>query len=151
MTHLGWAAALPYLAAIVGMMLWSRSSDRCRERRVHLSVAYLAAAVGFLVAAFAPNAAVAIFGFGLAAIGTLSAMPVFWSTSTSELAGPLVAAHIAVINSLGNLGGFFGPLVIGWLHQTTHSYIAGLASNALCLVVGALCAFALCKPKVSAL
>jgi len=149
MTHLGWAAALPYLAAIVGMVLWSRSSDRRRERRAHLSIAYLAAAAGFLIAAFAPNAPVAIFGFGLAAIGILSAMPVFWSASTIELAGPLVAAHIAVINSIGNLGGFFGPVVMGRLRQTTHSYLAGLASIALCLAVGALCAFALCKPKVA--
>jgi ACS family tartrate transporter-like MFS transporter len=148
MTHLGWAAALPYLAAIVGMVLWSRSSDRRRERRAHLSVAYLAAAAGFLIAAFAPNAPVAIFGFGLAAIGILSAMPVFWSTSTIELAGPLVAAHIAVINSIGNLGGFFGPVVMGRLRQTTHSYIAGLAAIAACLGVGALCTFELCKPKV---
>jgi ACS family tartrate transporter-like MFS transporter len=75
-------------------------------------------------------------------------MPVFWSTSTIELAGPLVAAHIAVINSIGNLGGFFGPVVMGRLRQTTHSYIAGLAAIAACLGVGALCTFELCKPKV---
>ena len=149
LTHLGWASALPYVAAIVGMVLWSRSSDRHRERRAHLTAAYLAAAVGFLIAAFAPNATLAILGFGLAAIGILSAMPVFWSTSTLELAGPLIAAHIAVINSIGNLGGFFGPVVMGWLRQTTHSYIAGLASIALCLAIGAVCAFELCKPKSS--
>jgi ACS family tartrate transporter-like MFS transporter len=131
--------------------LWSRSSDRHRERRVHLTTAYLAAAAGFLVAAFAPNATVAILGFGLAAIGILSAMPVFWSTSTLSLAGPLVAAHIAVINSIGNLGGFVGPVVMGWLRQTTHSYIAGLASIALCLIVGAVCAFELCKPRSSSI
>ena len=149
LTHLGWASALPYVAAIVGMVLWSRSSDRHRERRAHLTAAYLVAAAGFLIAAFAPNATVAILGFGLAAIGILSAMPVFWSTSTLSLAGPLVAAHIAVINSIGNLGGFFGPVAMGWLRQTTHSYIAGLASIAMCLAIGAVCAFELCKPKSS--
>jgi ACS family tartrate transporter-like MFS transporter len=149
LTHLGWASALPYVAAIVGMVLWSHHSDRHRERRAHLTAAYLAAAAGFLIAAFAPNTTVAIVGFGLAAIGILSAMPVFWSTSTIGLAGPMVAAHIAVINSIGNLGGFFGPVVMGWLRQTTHSYIAGLASIAMCLVIGAVCAFELCKPKSS--
>ena len=106
---LGWATALPYLAAIFGMILWSRSSDRKRERRFHLACAYLTAAAGFLLAAFAPSAPIAIAGFALGAIGVLSAMPVFWSTSTARLAGPLVGAHIAIINSIGNLGGFFGP------------------------------------------
>jgi len=143
---LGWATALPYLAAIVGMILWSRSSDRLRERRWHLTAAYLTAAAGFLVAAFAPNAAVAISGFALAAIGVLSAMPVFWSTSTMRLAGPMVAAHIAVINSIGNLGGFFGPTLMGWLHKITTNFVAGLASTAALLVCGALVASLLTKP-----
>jgi ACS family tartrate transporter-like MFS transporter len=128
------------------MILWSRSSDRHRERRFHLAVAYLTAAAGFLLAAFAPSAAVAIAGFGLAAIGVLSAMPVFWSASTVRLAGPMVGAHIAVINSIGNLGGFFGPIAMGWQHQLTHNYVAGLASIALCLALGAIAAAMLTKP-----
>jgi ACS family tartrate transporter-like MFS transporter len=144
---LGWATALPYLAAIAGMVLWSRSSDRRRERRFHLAAAYLTAAAGFLLAAFAPSASVAIAGFGLAAIGVLSAMPVFWSASTVRLAGPMVGAHIAVINSIGNLGGFFGPVAMGWLRQVTHNFIAGLASIAGCLVCGALLASQLSKPS----
>jgi ACS family tartrate transporter-like MFS transporter len=144
--NLGWGAALPYLAAVFGMILWSRSSDRHRERRFHLAVAYLTAAAGFLLAAFAPSAAVAIAGFGLAAIGVLSAMPVFWSASTVRLAGPLVGAHIAVINSIGNLGGFFGPIAMGWQHQLTHNYVAGLASIAFCLALGAIAAAMLTTP-----
>ncbi len=143
---LSWGAALPYLAAVFGMILWSRSSDRHCERRFHLAGAYLTAAAGFMLAAFAPSAAVAIAGFGLAAIGVLSAMPVFWSASTVRLAGPLVGAHIAVINSIGNLGGFFGPIAMGWQHQLTHNYVAGLASIALCLALGALAAAMLAKP-----
>lgn len=148
LAHLGWAAAAPYLAAIAGMVLWSRSSDRRRERRVHLTVSYLSAAAGFLLAAFAPNASIAVLGFAIAAIGILSAMPVFWSASTLSLAGPMVAAHIAVINSIGNLGGFVGPVAMGWLRQTTHTYIGGLAGIALCLTAGAVTAFRLCKPAV---
>ena len=150
LTHLGWAAALPYLAAVVGMILWSRNSDRRRERRLHLAVAYILGAIGFLLAAFAPSAPIAILGFTLAAIGILSAMPVFWSSSTLALTGPMVAAHIAVINSIGNLGGFFGPLVMGWLRQTTHNYIAGLWSISAALVVGAFLALQLGKPNTSA-
>jgi ACS family tartrate transporter-like MFS transporter len=144
---LGWATALPYLAAIAGMILWSRNSDRHRERRFHLAVAYLTAAAGFVLAAFAPSALLAITGFTLAAIGVLSAMPVFWSASTVQLAGPMVAAHIAVINSIGNLGGFVGPVAMGWQHQATHSFVAGLASIALCLTLGACAVAQLAKPS----
>jgi ACS family tartrate transporter-like MFS transporter len=144
---LGWATALPYLAAIVAMVLWSRSSDRHRERRFHLAGAYLTAAAGFVLAAFAPSAPIAIAGFSLAAIGVLSAMPVFWSASTVRLAGPLVATHIAVINSIGNLGGFIGPTVMGWLHKLTSNFIAGLYTVAICLVCGALLSSRLAKPS----
>jgi ACS family tartrate transporter-like MFS transporter len=135
---LGWSAALPYLAATVAMVLWSRSSDHHGERRFHLAGAYLTAAAGFLLVAFAPNAPVAIAGFAVAAIGVLSAMPVFWSASTLSLTGPMVGTHIAVINSIGNLGGFVGPVAMGWLHQLTQNYVAGLASIAICMAFGAL-------------
>jgi len=134
---LTWAAALPYLAAVFAMVFWSRSSDRHRERRFHLTAAFSAAAAGFLLAAFAPNAWIAITGFSVGAIGVLAAMPVFWSASTVRLAGPMVGAQIAVINSIGNLGGFVSPVAMGWLHQLTHNYIAGLASVAVCLGLGA--------------
>jgi ACS family tartrate transporter-like MFS transporter len=147
---LGWATALPYVAAIVGMILWSRSSDRRRERRFHLTAAYLSAATGFVLAAFAPNAAIAITGFALSASGILSAMPVFWSASTLALAGPPLAAQIAVINSIGNLGGFIGPVAMGWLRQATHSYQSGLLAIAASLVLGALAAAQLCKAGASA-
>ncbi|MFZ0745946.1 MAG: MFS transporter [Terracidiphilus sp.] len=147
---LGWAAALPYLAATFAMVLWSRNSDRRKESRIHLSAAFLTAAAGFILAAFAPNAPIAIAGFSLGAIGVLAAMPVFWSASTVRLAGPMVGAHIAVINSIGNLGGFVGPVAMGWLHQATHNYIAGLTSIAICLVCGALATLQLCKPSKTA-
>jgi len=143
---LGWATALPYLAAIFGMILWSRSSDSKRERRFHLACAYLTAAVGFLLAAFAPSASITIAGFALGAIGVLSAMPVFWSASTVSLAGPLVGAHIAIINSIGNLGGFFGPTLMGWLHKVTDSFVVGLTAVSVFLVLGAFTVLLVAKP-----
>ena len=135
--RLGWATALPYVTAVAGMVLWSRSSDRRAERRIHLAVAYVLAACGFVLAAIAPGAALAIAGFALAALGVLAAMPVFWSASTLSLAGPSLAAQIAVINSIGNLGGFFGPVLMGWLRQATHSYRTGLMAVAASLAAGA--------------
>ena len=145
--NLGWAAALPYLAAIVVMMFWSRHSDIRNERRAHLTAAYGAGMIGFLTAAFAPNAAIAILGFTIAASGILAAMPVFWSASTLELTGPLVAVHIAVINSIGNLGGFVGPVAMGWLRQATRHYIAGLVCIAASLGCGALTTANLAKKR----
>jgi ACS family tartrate transporter-like MFS transporter len=141
---LSWAAAVPFVVAVVGMVLWSRSSDRHKEQRWHAAVAYLAGAAGFVLAAFAPNAPLAIAGFPLAALGVLSAMPVFWSAATIRLAGPMVGAHIAVINSIGNLGGFFGPVTMGWLREVTHTYVAGLATIAVCLGGGAVVMAILC-------
>jgi ACS family tartrate transporter-like MFS transporter len=143
---LGWATALPYLAAIFGMILWSRSSDSKRERRFHLAGAYLTAAAGFLIAAFAPSAPITIAGFALGAIGVLSAMPVFWSSSTVSLAGPLVGAHIAIINSIGNLGGFFGPTLMGWLHKIADNFVAGLTTVSGFLSLGAITVVLVAKP-----
>lgn len=133
----GWLTAIPYLVGIVGMIVWSRRSDKYQERAKHLTIAYAIAATGLLTAIFAPTIAVAILGFSLGALGVFAAMPVFWSASTLCLAGPMVGVYIAVINSIGNLGGFVGPSVMGWLAQATHSFAAGLASIAICLFIGA--------------
>jgi ACS family tartrate transporter-like MFS transporter len=145
----GWATALPYVAGIIGMMLWSRSSDRLRERRIHLSTAYLTSGIGFLIAGLAPSATIAIVGFSLGAIGVLAGMPIFWGASTLQLAGPMVGAYIAIINSIGNLGGLIGPILMGWLLQTTSSYTAGLSVMDFALAVGAFTAFRICPASAS--
>jgi ACS family tartrate transporter-like MFS transporter len=150
----GWATAAPYLVAVVGMVLWTRradrdlarSADREGGRRVNLALAYLAAGVGFAIAGLAPNAAIAIAGFSLAAVGILTSMPLFWSSCTLRLAGPTVAAYIALINAIGNLGGFAGPVAMGWLRETTHSYALGLCATGLCLAGGAALVAQLARP-----
>ncbi len=136
---IGWWAAAPYAAGIVGMVLWSRRSDRRQERVAHLAAAYLTAASGFAIAGFAANSGVALIGLALTAIGIFSAMPIFWSGATLRLAGVSVGAYIAVINSIGNLGGFIGPIAMGWLRQRTNSFASGLWAIAVVLVLGAVC------------
>src|SRR5579871_2518035 len=74
---LGWLTALPYVAGVIGMIVWSRRSDRRKERRFHLAVGYTAGALGFLIAGVAPNATIATIGFTIAALGILSALPIF--------------------------------------------------------------------------
>lgn len=133
----GWLTAVPYLVGIVGMIVWSRRSDKYQERTKHLTIAYTIAAIGLVTVIFAPTTAVAVLGFSLGTLGIFAAMPVFWSASTLYLAGPMVGVYIAVINSIGNLGGFVGPSAMGWLLQATHSFATGLASIAICLLIGA--------------
>jgi ACS family tartrate transporter-like MFS transporter len=134
---IGWWTALPYAAGAIGMILWSRHSDRRRERVLHLAAAYLLAACGFAIAGFAPNGTVALAGLTLTAIGIFSAMPIFWSSATLRLSGGSAGAYIAAINSIGNLGGFVGPIAMGWLRQWTHSYAWGLWAIAGLLTSGA--------------
>jgi nitrate/nitrite transporter NarK len=73
----------------------------------------------------------------LATIGILTTLPLFWSLPTAFLAGTGAAAGIALINSLGNLGGFLSPYAVGWLKDLTHSTDSGMYLLAACLVAGA--------------
>jgi MFS transporter, ACS family, tartrate transporter len=110
----GFLVAIPNLIAVVGMVLWSRNSDRSGERYFHAAVACVIAAVGMAVAAGAGgSAALAVLGLSLTAFGVSAAKPPLWSLPTTFFAGTGAAASIGLINSLGTLGGFAGPYMIG--------------------------------------
>jgi ACS family tartrate transporter-like MFS transporter len=110
----GFLVAIPNLIAIVGMVLWSRNSDRTGERYWHAAIACLVAAVGMAVAARAGSSAIlAITGLSLTAFGVSAAKPPLWSLPTMFFGGTAAAASIGLINSLGTLGGFVGPYMIG--------------------------------------
>lgn len=134
--NIGWMTAIPYLMGVIGMLLWSHHSDQHQERARHLITAYLIAASGLILAGFVHGVTGTIIAFSLSTLGVFAAMPVFWSASTIRMAGPMVGIYIAVINSIGNLGGFVSPTLIGWFVQTTHSFAAGLVAIAICLLVG---------------
>ncbi|MGS0743809.1 MFS transporter, partial [Glaciimonas sp. GG7] len=120
--NIGLVSAIPYLCAVVAMILIGRSSDRLRERRWHLMLPALLGAVGFVVSALvADNTVIAIIFLSFAAIGVLTCSPLFWSLPTAFLSGTGAAAGIAVINSVGNLAGFVSPFLVGWLKDTTLS------------------------------
>ena len=108
----GWMTALPYVIATVGMVLWSRHSDRSGERQWHVVLAFLAAAVGMYVASVTQVVAVSVAGFSIAALGICSAMPLFWVAATEHL-GENGVAGIALINAIGCLGGFLWPVLDG--------------------------------------
>ncbi|NVZ66320.1 MFS transporter [Pseudomonas gingeri] len=132
---IGWLSAIPYLCAAVAMNLVARSADRTRRWGLHVGLAALVASAGFLVTVLSDQQMVlSLFGLTLASAGILSALPLFWNLPTQRLNGVAAAAGIAFINSVGNLSGFVGPSVMGWLidrSQHTGTAIVFLSVTAL--------------------
>lgn len=120
---IGWIAAIPSLVAILPMIYWNRHSDRTGERPVHFMVSAAVAAVGFVVAgAFSAQPTVAIVGFCIAGVGLYSAMAIFVTMPSTFLFGAALAAGFGLINGLGNIGGYLGPQVTGWIKDATGSF-----------------------------
>ena len=137
-------SALPYLAAAVGMVIVARHSDRTGERRRHVAVAAFAAAAGLLLGALVQrHPLLAFLALCVAATGIWSTLGPFWSLPTAFLSGTAAAGGIALINSVGNVGGFVGPTVMGYLKQRTHRFESGLLVLAATLVVAGVLALSL--------
>lgn len=149
LNDIGWMTAIPYLIGIAGMLLWSHHSDRRREHGGHLIIAYLAAAVGLALAGVMGSLPGTVLAFSLSTLGIFAAMPVFWSASTLSLAGPMVGVYIAIVNSIGNLGGFISPIVMGWFVQARHGFAGGLVSIAICLVAGSAVSYRLLRTQLT--
>ncbi len=135
----GLLAGVPSVVAVAAMVLWARHSDRTGERTWHVVLPCVLACVGLLLAGNASTALFVVLSLVIVNVGISSAKAPLWAMPSTFLSGAGAAAGIAMINSLGNLGGFVGPFVIGWLKNTTGSYAAGLyvvaASLALSAVV----------------
>jgi MFS transporter, ACS family, tartrate transporter len=135
--QVGFFNAIPPTVAVIAMYLWSWHSDRQNERTWHVVLACLAAAVGLALAGVSSTALAVITALTLVNIGISAAKPPLWSMPTLFLSGPAAAAGIATINSIGNLGGFVGPAMIGWIKDLTGSFLGGLYFVAGLLVVSA--------------
>lgn len=133
----GLLAALPNLAAVVGMLLIGRHSDRTGERRWHVAGSAFLAAVGWTITALARDPWLALAGLALAQVGMMAMLPTFWALATSFLSGTAAAGGIALINSVANLGGFAGPYGFGWLESVTGTFTSGMLLVAGLLAVGA--------------
>ena len=133
----GGIVALVYIASSIATVLWCLSSDRAGERIRHVSLAAVAGAGGFVVAAFTQGSIVSVFALAVAMCGTLAAISVFWSLPSSFLGQTAAAGGIALINSLANLAGFAGPYLMGWLKNATGGYAAGLGVLAAGLLMTA--------------
>jgi len=138
---IGLLSAIPFAAAVVGMVLVSRSADRKRERRWHIALPAVAGAVGLVLSVvWAHNTLLAMASLTLATMGILTTLPLFWSLPTAFLAGTGAAAGIAMINSIGNLAGFLSPYAVGWLKQATAANDSGMYMLAAFMVLGGLLA-----------
>jgi ACS family tartrate transporter-like MFS transporter len=126
----GFLVALPYLIAMAAMVAAGISSDRRGERIFHVAGSALMAAAGLLGAALLRNPVLVILSFCVASIGIYAALAVFWTLPTAILRGTAAAGGLALLNSFANLGGFFGPSLMGWLKQQTGDYALGLEALA---------------------
>jgi MFS family permease len=116
----GLLTMIPWTGSIIAMVYWGTHSDRTRERRWHSATGFLVKAVGMLIVAMAPhNPILAMVGLTLITIGWGGYVVTFWSLPTAFLTGTAAAAGIALINSVGNLGGYFGPDMIGRIRTAT--------------------------------
>jgi MFS transporter, ACS family, tartrate transporter len=125
--YLGYWVMFPYIIAAVAMIWWCRHSDRAEERVWHVVIASVVAFLGLAMSAWLRDAPIlSVLAITLGAIGTLSILPIFWTLPTTFFHGAAGAGAIALINALGNIGGFVGPFVIGWIKDSTGQFSYGL-------------------------
>jgi len=131
----GMVSAIPYLVALVAMALWARHVDRSSDRFGNVAWPCAVAFCGLVAAGVLHDRAGLVVAFlSVAIAGVMSARPPFWGLPTEFLEGRKAAAGIAAINSIGNLGGFTGPYLIGWAKEATGSFTLGLMLSAATLL-----------------
>jgi D-galactonate transporter len=139
----GFITAVPYLVGAIGMILWGLHSDRTGERKWHAVIAFLFIIVGLALASTTRDPTIEMLLLCIAGFGFFAVLPIFWTLPTAFLSGAGAAAGIAAVNSIGNLGGYFGPQVFGLLRDYTGSDVAGLTFLAGCAFIGMLIVLAL--------
>jgi len=144
----GLATVVPYLVAAIAMVLIGADSDRRAERRWHVALPAFAGALGLMLASQARAPALALAAFSLAAAGIFGAFGPFWAMPTAFLGGTAAAGGIALINSIGNLGGFVGSSLIGLVRDTTQSFAGGLLALATSLLAAGLLALSVPEPRL---
>jgi MFS transporter, ACS family, tartrate transporter len=145
----GWLTMIPYICGGIALVVWGRVSDRMHERRWNLLGACLVSAIGLFIAGSMMGTWWSLVGMSIAAMGFYGSKGPFWAMPPMFLTGTAAAASIAWINSIGNLGGFFGPWYVGVMKDLTGSYAGGLYGLALlCLGSAIVCALFLHIPNV---
>lgn len=138
----GLITAIPYGVAVVGMIFLSNHSDKTGERRLHYVFNVTAGAAGLVLSGiFASNPILSILFLSISTLGVIGSMPLFWPIPSAFLAGTAAAAGIGIVNSVGNLGGYFGPNIPIWAKRFSSDPSAALYIIAAILMVGAVLIF----------
>jgi MFS transporter, ACS family, tartrate transporter len=125
MSLIGWFAAIPYFFATMVMLQWAASVDFSGRRITNLEIACVVGSIG-LLPVLSGNVAMILIGFTVSMIGISASRAIFWTIPSKFLTGQGAAAGLAFINTLGTVGGFVGPAMIGWMRETSGSYSSGL-------------------------
>ena len=137
----GFVTAIPYLFGTIAMILWARHSDASRERIFHVGAPFFLTAIALAVSSYLTDPAATMAALTLAAIGIFCIFGVFWTLPTAWLSGTAAAGAIALINSIGNLAGFGGPYLIGWVKETTGQTSTGLLVLAILPLIAGILVF----------
>ena len=143
-------SAIPALFQGLGMIVIALSSDRTGERRWHVFCAATLAALGLLSSAFVHDPVLSLLALSITAFGTWGMVGPFWALPTACLPAASAAAGIALINSVGNLGGFVGPSLVGMIKAHTSNFTLALLAMALSLFLGAVLSVTVCKATARA-
>jgi MFS transporter, ACS family, tartrate transporter len=135
---LGFLSAIPYLVTVVLMVIIGAHSDRTLERRWHVALSAMVGSLALLAAGYSTSAIVSITAFSLALSAAFSMVGPFWAMASATMVSASAAPAIALINAVGNLGGGFGPYLIGYLKHATGSFRGGLIGVAILLLLAGL-------------
>jgi len=135
---MGWILGLMYICAMVTMILVGNHSDKKNERRLHVAVCLAISAIAMIISSYIANTSIILsFVFlTIALCGTFGAYAPFWAIPPSFLTGAAAGGAIALINSIGNLGGFFGPYIVGYIKDTTGSFNMSMIFLGVSLIIG---------------
>jgi MFS family permease len=139
----GLIVAIPYAFGGVAMVLWSRHGDRTRERVWHVAIPAIIGGIAIPIALYMSSPLTAMIAVTICTMGICAALPTFWPLPTMFLSGAAAAGGIALINSIGNTAGFFGPYITGWLTDLTGSEKAGLWVVGIVMIVAGFVAVSL--------
>ncbi|WP_447871885.1 MFS transporter [Serratia fonticola] len=136
---IGLLTMLPYMLAVVAMLMAARSSDKHRERRWHIIVPFCIAAVSLIfIGLFPDNKVIVMVALCIAVASSLVPSPLFWSLPNAIFTGTCAAAGIALINSIANIGGFISPYIIGYFKNTTESNLVAMCVLSSMMILGAI-------------
>jgi ACS family tartrate transporter-like MFS transporter len=141
----GFIVAVPYLVTIVAMIGWARISDRRGERVWHIIQPALLAAASLLAASLLGASIWTVVVLTVATAAIYAALAVLWTLPPAFRGGTAAAGAIALVNAIANLGGFLGPIIVGYLKQSTGGYSAPMAVLALGLLMTALIIFMMAR------